>query len=366
MSTETLTSLGLRASDIKYNLDILAGKTAYPLRGIIQPQNINQISLEFIEIFASQIRELEQKNSDNPTLITQELNDHLAAAAGRIHNCLKRGSLSDEFEEEASQDVSDSRYFSWGLGGRVYEIVARCFDWGWNCFQDVPVPPVGEAPISPLQLIFSGTPDRIKAGLTKLEGHHTVLKIKGDGHCLFRAVATGLLLHYESAARSERDILIQHFETLKTQFPQIAEDLNKMIHILSESQSMLATMQTLETSNAMVQVLRRLACEYNKTLRGDVQDVLRSMIEAESGSSSFEEYFRDMSDMKKAKYGGEPELTALSKALGAKIRVVDVARQNQPEIRYTEYNPAEAPMSSLGTNGINLLFRVDHYDYLAT
>lgn len=65
MSIET--SLGLRASDIKYNLDILAGKTAYPSTGAkVQPQDINQDSLVFIEIFASQIQELEQKTRVNP------------------------------------------------------------------------------------------------------------------------------------------------------------------------------------------------------------------------------------------------------------------------------------------------------------
>jgi len=326
MSTETLTSLGLSAADIKYNLDILAGKTAYPSNGSkIQPHDINQISLEFIEIFASQIQEIEQRNNGKSTAATQELNDHLAAAAGRIYNCLDRKLLSPELKPNVAQNIQ--------------------------------VPLIGDAPINPSQLILDHTAKTIKAGLTKLEGHHTVLKIKGDGHCLFRGIATGLLINYESATPSERHKFIQHFENVKIQFPQITEDLDQMIRILSQSRSMLETMKTPKTSDAFVQILRRLACEYNKT-----NEDLSSIIVAES-RTDIHTYLNEMSDMQTAKYGGHPELLALSQVLGTKIRVVDAAVQNRPGIHYTDFEPAKDYLPSYS---ISLLLRPGHFDYLVT
>jgi hypothetical protein len=134
-----------------------------------------------------------------------------------------------------------------------------------------------------------------------------------------------------------------------------------MIRVFSESKSTLPTMKTPQTSDALVQALRKLACEYNRKYQNDVLD---SVAKAESRSTSLETYLREMSDMNAAKSGGHAELIALSEALGTKIRVVDIRVQNQPGIHYTDFEPSEAAMSSLGSHGISLLLRPGHYDYL--
>lgn len=66
----------LTATDIQYNLDILAGKIEYPslfpeARQKISPENINTVALEFLAIFAKEVKSLEKKERTAKQAIVQ-------------------------------------------------------------------------------------------------------------------------------------------------------------------------------------------------------------------------------------------------------------------------------------------------------
>jgi hypothetical protein len=313
-------SQGLSAGDIRYNLDILAGKV--PVKGLV----INTISIEFLELFATQIQQLDQNSSQVHKSVTQDLNDQLAVTAGRVYESIERG------------------------GGPLFSL------------QPVVVPLIGQALITPATVAASyGPGTKVKAGLNKLQGHYNVLKVKGDGHCMFRGIAYGLAKHYAAGDSNVKMACLTALESLKRDYPALSRDIDRVIEIFSKQASAQATMSTKATSDYLVSFLRKLACAYNAA---HPSDVFQSNLIVRG--ESMQTYFRKMTDMNpdRAVYGGQPELVALSTVLGLKISIIDALVQDSAQIHTTDINPPQALNSGMNRPSVMLLYRPGHYDVL--
>ncbi len=153
----------ITGEDIRYNLDILAGKQHYPSGNRkLEAKDITPTALEFLEIFAEDIQSLEKTSIDKS--VTDGLNHSLASVAGRIYDALE---------------------------GRVIEKKSP------SLFKDVQVPLVAKEPLSPSELASHYENGKVKNGLNKLPQDYKICRIKGDGHCLFRSIAMDVAMGCE-------------------------------------------------------------------------------------------------------------------------------------------------------------------------
>jgi hypothetical protein len=206
-SLRTKSNSRLTATDLKYNLEILSGKVAYPTGYKIQPSDINEISREFLEILAEQVFELDQKNTALHEGIIHQLYDHLVSVATRVYRC---------FENllEVKENSCESN--------------------------DKPAPLVG-MPISPL-LAEEHASNQTETVFTRIgENYSIILKVRSDGHCLFRSVATAFFYRFQTATTEERVALIDRFETLKNEFPEMRNELEGAILLLEYFKALLDT-----------------------------------------------------------------------------------------------------------------------------
>ncbi len=152
---------------------------------------------------------------------------------------------------------------------------------------------------------------------------------------------------------SNKEAILSHLEGLKSQYPSLKKDLEKVIKILQKQTSAYQTMSDQTSSDTIVSVLRKIACLYNKAHQNEVKHYI---------PGSFSDYLRRMSDMRRAESGGLPEIAALSHVLGTAIHVVDVRVQDQEEVFINTFEPAR---TSKGLDlGIRLLYRPGHYDLI--
>jgi len=138
--------------------------------------------------------------------------------------------------------------------------------------------------------------DTLIAQLAKEGGR--LVKVPADGNCLFSAVADQL-----STAGATGQGMLHDAHASVSGSPQTLDEAGHDIPI-----------------NAS-QALRLLATQYI-ALHGD--DFAAFLIDAEGNVADVGAYCADMGDIRKGKWGGQPELLALSKALRTPLRVVQV------------------------------------------
>ena len=201
----------------------------------------------------------------------------------------------------------------------------------------------------------------VKEGLKKLhkEGF-SYRPVIGDGHCLFRSVASGFLSDFASQPKQAQDRFLGSFfkDIASLKSPRLMELSRHFETALRDIQSKRKTVDSVltnqATSDSLVAFLRLLACDYNRKFGG------REFAASLAGISNVApaQYLADMADMKKKEYGDELEIAALSKTLRKKIKVLDARSIGQGEAidsLHTLYgrSPGEP---------IYLLNRPGHYD----
>ena len=181
--------------------------------------------------------------------------------------------------------------------------------------------------------------DPVRVGLEKLEGHYEVFRIKGDGHCLFRAIGASIA----SSSRATQNFL-QVVEILGNTYPSLLEECMKVKECFS-----LNALKHPKTSDEIVAFLRNIACAVNRN-----KDLSSFLV-----NTTKEEYLQNMTDMERREYGGDIEIQALAELFSLQINVIDTLVQNTRTIRMTSF---QGEGENLPT--IELLYRPNHYDSL--
>lgn len=194
----------------------------------------------------------------------------------------------------------------------------------------------------------------VKEGLLGLDDHqYQILRVRGDGHCLFRSIGIGLMLGYE--ANPDKETFIDFLNGLKITYPgeELARDIDDLIYYLSLGMDALTFMRNREASDTMVRFLRHLACAHNRI----DQERIQTFLVMENVNT----YLNKMGNMKYARYGDEHEICAISNALQIKFLIADV-EINTITPRGDDVNRPQGLI--LPPKGIGLLHRPNHYDYL--
>ncbi len=131
----------------------------------------------------------------------------------------------------------------------------------------------------------------------RAEGRRLV-KVPADGNCLFSAVADQL-----SAAGGTGQGMLRDAHASVSGSPQTLDDAGHEVQITD------------------AQALRLLATQHIALHSADFAAFLT---DASGNVADVGAYCADMGDIRKGKWGGQPELLALSSALGAPLRVVQV------------------------------------------
>ena len=193
----------------------------------------------------------------------------------------------------------------------------------------------------------------------------SAIRIRGDGHCLFRAIAAHLL------TRERLEALRQRRADLERLSPGIGSLIDGALRSLSLSPPVSAVdmLNDPRFSDQWVAALRNLSVnswtelfqkpdrtlEENNMLAAFFMEA-RLWLKAgerETEQSVLARYAASMRDMSQANWGGEMECYALSRALGPQIRVIN------PQLR-------GRPLLTPGSNpsDIHLLYRPGHFDAL--
>ncbi len=167
--------------------------------------------------------------------------------------------------------------------------------------------------------VFTGKP----LSTRKMESINTE-SIKGDGHCLFRSTAHGLV----DLSRADKSF-IPRLKKEQAKFAKtnkkLANDLGTLIKLLPQGRM---------KSDALQQTLRNLSCSFYEAT-------------APKWVANDPSYFNSM---RKNAWGGETQLSAFAKVLGIRIDVINV-----PEKKTESIGVAKAP-------DIRIKFTGGHYD----
>ena len=210
-----------------------------------------------------------------------------------------------------------------------------------------------------------------KLGLNTLIPFFRYIPIRGDGHCLFRAVAFLLADQLLQQSFEDRDQFfiglaerVAALNTLTDRFlkePRSLALLHKefmdiFMNIASEKHFIREVLNDRVASQKVVAFLRVLSCAQNRV---HTDETYAQQAAAYSGSLS--EYEAAMTDMKVAELGSEGEVRALAQALGINLQVLDVQSVGNGGEIYPEhlrFITNHGPSSQTGF----LLYRPGHYD----
>lgn len=205
------------------------------------------------------------------------------------------------------------------------------------------------------------------------------LQIPGDGHCMFRSVAGGILLALQQADPRTRGQFFEHLQdqigeinqTLgenqsnQSQLVDLNESYQQFLDILApitnqEDQSLdlnqtevnqlYKIMRNRASSDTLVQFLRNLACNYN-------QAHLEEAMEFLAGDIDYDQYFRKLRTSNEM--GDHPELAALSKAMNLRLKVLNVEELVGGGSIDAQHNFHGGPDAALG---VTVLRTPLHYD----
>jgi hypothetical protein len=192
----------------------------------------------------------------------------------------------------------------------------------------------------------------------------SVVPVRGDGHCLFRAIAAHLLTHDHLEALKKHTGELQRMVPEGLNLHNLVEECD---NLLLQNKSVDEILRTPEISKKWVVALRGIATQWwwDKFSQSPLEDPVPTFLQALRASEGHEEendplmaqYVTGMSSFDLGLWGGEQEIVALRDALGIPIHVVDV--QTPPVQRQGSLLPATADLAD-----IYLLRRPGHYDAL--
>ena len=205
--------------------------------------------------------------------------------------------------------------------------------------------------------------EAIQRALASLEqtAHLKLSKVRGDGHCLFRVFGAALVLGGSWYGTQAADALLAH--VTNQSLPPHASEVGSLVATVLES-SKATPSAAFEALNdeadgapggqALVAALRRCAVAY-------MQSAIERFRHCADSPDDFGGYCEGMSDMGLARYGGHPELVALSEALQVRVDIYDTSAlgpvAHVPTYRFGEHLPATAPI-------VRALRRGLHYNLL--
>lgn len=200
--------------------------------------------------------------------------------------------------------------------------------------------PVIEKAVSAEEFAERFSSEKIQKGI-RLLGCRSIRKIRGDGHCLFRAFASGLLEVHRNASKQQRRKLRRIF--LKLSNPEIVQIVTGL---LDKKKGIEQVLEDSYASGRLVELMRNLAVKEIETH----SDLYSHFID----DQSVEDYCKRMQSMKLATYGGELELAVLAKIFHTNIQVHNATSKNH----FVSCGIKNAPK-------VHLLYTDIHYDLIA-
>ena len=193
-------------------------------------------------------------------------------------------------------------------------------------------PPLIAGPTELSACCPEGSTDEARKALAELAAapHHLrLLKVAGDGHCLFRVVGASLVLTAAWGVCEAAAALEAHFES-GTLHQSSAEVVEVVRGLLAAATPFEALNEERDDAPAqrLVAALRRCAVAYMRahTERFSATAACREGESKDDGScANWEAYCQSMEDASQARYGGHPELVALSESLRIRVDVYDTS-----------------------------------------
>lgn len=313
------------SKEIAYNLQIMESTLK---SGIAVDQG-------FLSIFKNDIQSLSAHKIDNQ--VTADLNLKLQGVAAKLQ-VIASGSIAQADTPSAPSPMT------------LFSSDAK--------FEDVVVPLIqGRKEFSELIKTYDSGPTKI--GLEYLDAQFYYRPIKGDGHCLFRSIAAGILFEVERKGPQEKERilnqLMKEIEPLgnKAELDAgLASLIQAMDDITDKNRGVEDIIGNQKQSDALVKFLRFLAVEHNKVHGLDVNQE-----EANATAGSVEAYHANMVDMSKAECGGHVEIHALANALGIKVQLLhpEALGKDNVTLEHLAFGPDSA-------SNLWLLYRPGHYD----
>jgi hypothetical protein len=289
-------SICLTTEDITDSLEILIQK-----KFAGKPVMYNEVTYEFLALFDKQISLI---GEERPSSRVDELNKKLALVAKQVDSVVQN-----------------------------------------DLFKGQGVPLVSKGCYTPAQLGYNALQKKVARGNLNIG----IYQIRGDGHCLFRAIACGLFLAYDKAPQDKKDAFLMHFMNLANQNPESKEQFKTIGKYMRTGRGWHDLMSDEQSSNAIVFALRKIACQYFKNHHDEYDE---EQIKAHF-KPSFDTYIKNMETSSE---GGQGEIDALATMLGIGIVHYDTSTEHD-----MEFQPQDKRRILPGFCG--LIFSPGHYDF---
>lgn len=187
------------------------------------------------------------------------------------------------------------------------------------------------------------------------------VKIKGDGHCMFRSYGFKLLEQLENKPEARGEVLLRFhdfinlintpdYEFVREVIPNFNEQMGFLFDRIASGAGAIDVLNDPELSDAMVQSLRVLACASN------LINPEFNYIDEDGRFDHEYEYYQAMMQMEERLWGGEEEANAISRVLGVRNFVFNFS-SNRVSV--------QAPQQQIPTAvNICFYFKPGHYDAL--
>ena len=165
----------------------------------------------------------------------------------------------------------------------------------------------------------------VRSGLVSLgQPPHCLMlvKVRGDGHCLFRVVGAALVLQAAWGGQTAIDGLVEHLNS-PLLHATCREAASLVVSLLRETDVLAALNDEAEDGAParLVSALRRCAVGY---MRAHAERFRHCGEGGEGeGEDAWDAYCDAIEDSSKTRYGGHPELVALSEALRVRVTIFD-------------------------------------------
>ena len=293
----------------------------------------------------------------------QEIQAHLATLEGQIAKGFTvlnpedfRSFLTffrtaiDQLHEGAPSE----HQISLDLSKRLEILAARVHSLAGGALVEVEVPLLSD-PITPHEIANDFPPSHsVHRGLVQLDPFCDIVRVKGDGDCLFRAVGAGLLV-----TSGPRDVL--HLRQKITALPIPPEERARYLQVLDRvarcrsPQDVMELLREPLIDSCWVMFLRKLAV-YQMTERVKSDPAFRPALSAQLVHIGFqgtvENYLQVMGDHTRHEWGGEPEIEALRGALGIPIEIHDIRAIEK----------GQEHLARMDFQQVQIVFRPGHYD----
>ena len=218
-------------------------------------------------------------------------------------------------------------------------------------FEDVTVP-LCSGPMKPSDLAADLPP--VRAGLTQLDAVADMVRIKGDGDCLFRAIGTGVSMRFLGHASQLTQCIQAYRDSMSPTEAVGVGKFMKAFEACHNLEDVVRLMQEPQFSNAWTSFLRHLAVLRMQEKAAAAPDEFEAVLTAESPSYTgrIPDYFRDMVMARPPMWGGQLESVALSEVFHVPVQVMDVAQIGRTQRR----------VDPLSTDAVYLAYHPGHYN----